>query len=49
MYGANAVLPPEIFLESTRLVQFNEAYQDEPREVDANISQEKHNISLANV
>jgi hypothetical protein len=49
MCGVDVVLPPEIFLESARLVQFNEANQDEAREVDANISQEKCNIVLANV
>jgi hypothetical protein len=49
VYGADAALPPEIYLESARVVQFNEADQDEARELDANLLIEKCNKALANV
>jgi hypothetical protein len=35
VYEADAVLPPEIFLEPARVTQFNEADQDEARELDS--------------
>jgi hypothetical protein len=37
VYGADAVLPPEIFLESAWVVQLNEADQDEAKELDSNL------------
>jgi hypothetical protein len=43
------MLPPEIYPESARVVQFNEANQDEARELDANLLEEKCNKALANV
>jgi hypothetical protein len=43
VYGAYVVLPPEIFLESAWVAQFNEADQDEARERDANLLEEKCN------
>jgi hypothetical protein len=49
VYGADVVLPPEIFLESARVAQFNEADQDEARERDANLLEEKCNKALANM
>jgi transposase InsO family protein len=49
VYGADAVLPPEIFLESVRVAQFNEEDQDKARELDSNLLEEKHNKALANV
>jgi hypothetical protein len=49
VYGVDAVLPPEIFLESVRVAQFNEEDQDEARELDSNLLEEKHNKALANV
>jgi hypothetical protein len=49
VYGADAVLPPEIFLESARVVQFNEADQEEARELDSNLLEEKCNKALSNV
>jgi hypothetical protein len=48
VYGADAVLPPEILLESARVAQFNEADQYEARELDSNLLEEKHNKALAN-
>jgi hypothetical protein len=41
VYGADAVLPPEIFLESARVAQFNEADKDEERDHDSNLLEEK--------
>jgi hypothetical protein len=49
VYGADAVLPSEIFLESVWVAQFSEADQDEARELDSNLLEEKHNKTLANV
>jgi hypothetical protein len=36
VYGVDAVLPSDIYLESTQVEQFNEADQDEARELDPN-------------
>jgi hypothetical protein len=49
VYGADAVLPPKIFLESAWVVQFSAADQDEARELDSNLLEEKCNKALANV
>jgi uncharacterized heparinase superfamily protein len=49
VYGADAVLPSEIFLELARVAQFNKAYQEEARELDSNLLEEKRNKALANV
>jgi hypothetical protein len=37
VYGADAVLPPEIFLGSAQVIQFNEEDQVEARELDYNL------------
>jgi hypothetical protein len=49
VYRADAVLPPKIYLESAQEAQFIEADQDEARELDANLLEEKRNMALANV
>jgi hypothetical protein len=49
VYGADAVLPPEIYLESVRLVHFIIENQAEARELDSNLLEERHNTVLANV
>jgi hypothetical protein len=49
VYGANAVLPPEIYLESTRLAHFNAEDHAEIRELDSNLLEERCNTTLANV
>jgi hypothetical protein len=49
VYRAHQVLPPKIFLESAQVAQFNEAGQDEARELDSNLLEEKRNKVLANV
>jgi hypothetical protein len=49
VYGADTVLQPKIYLESTWVAQFNEVDQDEERELDTNLLEEKRNKALANV
>jgi hypothetical protein len=49
IYGADAVLPPEIFLELARVAHFDEENQEEGRQLDSNLLQERHNTALANV
>jgi hypothetical protein len=49
IYGAESVLPPEIYLKSARVAQFNEEDQDESRQLDANLLEERHNTALSNV
>jgi hypothetical protein len=49
VYGADVVLPPEIYLQSASVVHFNEENQVEDRELDSSLSEERCNISLANV
>jgi hypothetical protein len=49
VYGADAVLSPKIFLESARVAQFNKADQDEARELDSNLLEEKRNKALTNI
>jgi hypothetical protein len=49
VYGADAVLPLEIFLESARVAQFNKEDQAEARELDSNLLKEKCNKALTNV
>jgi hypothetical protein len=49
VYGADAVMPPEIFRKSAQVAHFNEEDQVEARELDSSLLEEKHNTSLANV
>jgi hypothetical protein len=49
VYAADTVLPPEIYLESTRVAHFNAEDQVETRELDFNLLEERHNTALANV
>jgi hypothetical protein len=49
VYGAEAVLPPEIYLKSARVAQFNEEDRDESRQLDANLLKERRNTALSNV
>jgi hypothetical protein len=42
-------LPPEIFLKSARVAQFNDEDQTESRELDSNLVEEEHNKALPNV
>jgi transposase InsO family protein len=41
VYGAEAVLPPEVYLESARVAHFNPEDQAEARELDANLLEER--------
>jgi hypothetical protein len=49
VYGAEAVLPSEVYLESARVTHFNPEDQAKARELDANLLEERHNIALFNV
>jgi hypothetical protein len=49
VYGVDAVLPPETFLESAWVAQFNEEDHDKATELDSNLLEEKCNKVLANV
>jgi hypothetical protein len=49
IYGADGVLPPEIFLESARVAHFDEENQEEARQLDSNLLEEMCNTTLANV
>jgi transposase InsO family protein len=49
VYGAEAVLPPEVYLESARVTHFNPEDQFKARELDANLLKERGNTALSNV
>jgi hypothetical protein len=49
VYGADAVLPSKIYLESVRVAHFNAEDQVEAREFDSDLLEERCNIALANV
>jgi hypothetical protein len=49
VYVAEAVLPPEIYLESARVAYFNAEDQTEERELDSDLLEERCNTSLVNV
>jgi transposase InsO family protein len=49
VYGAEVVLPQEVYLKSARVEHFNPEDQAEARELDANVLEERRNTSLSNV
>jgi hypothetical protein len=49
VYGADAVLPPEIYLESARVTHFDAEHQAEARELDSNLLEERRNTTLIRV
>jgi hypothetical protein len=49
VYGVDAVVPPEIYLESVRVAHFNVESQAEARDLDSNLLEEKRNTALVNV
>jgi hypothetical protein len=49
VYGAEVVLPPEVYLESARVAHFNPEDQAEARELNANLLEERLNTALSNV
>jgi hypothetical protein len=49
VYGADAVLPSEIYLESVRVAHFDSEHQAKARELDSNMLDERRNTALVNV
>jgi hypothetical protein len=49
VYGAEAVLPSEVYLKSARVVHFNPEDQAEARELDINLLEGRRNTALSNV
>jgi hypothetical protein len=49
VYGAEVILPSEVYLESARVAHFNPEDQAEARDLDANLLEERHNTTLSNV
>jgi hypothetical protein len=49
VYGVDAVLPPEIYLESARVAHFDSECPTEARELDSNPLEERCNIEFINV
>jgi hypothetical protein len=49
VYGVDAVLTPEIYLESVRVTHFDAECQAEAREVDSDLLEERRNTTLVNV
>jgi hypothetical protein len=49
VYGAEVVLPPEVYLKSARVTHFNPKDQAKARELDANLLEERRNTALSNV
>jgi transposase InsO family protein len=49
VYGADVVLPPEIYLQSARVAHFDSEHQAEARELDSILLEERRNTTLINV
>jgi hypothetical protein len=49
VYRADAVLPPEIYLESARVTHFDLERQAEASELDSDLLEERRNMALINV
>jgi hypothetical protein len=49
VYGAEVVLPLEIYLESARVAHFDAEHRAEARELDSNMLEERCNTTLVNV
>jgi hypothetical protein len=47
VYGTEAILPPEIYLESARVTHFNAEDHAEIRELDTNLLEERRNTTLS--
>jgi hypothetical protein len=47
VYGIEAILPPEIYLESARVTHFNAEDHAEIRELDTNLLEERRNTALS--
>jgi hypothetical protein len=49
VYGADTVLPPEMYLQSAWVVHFDSEHQAEARELDSILLEERCNTALINV
>jgi hypothetical protein len=49
VYGADTLLPPEIYLQSVRVAHFDSEHQAEARELDSILLEERRNTALINV
>jgi hypothetical protein len=49
VYRAEAVLIPEIYLQSARVAHFDEENQKEAKELDSNLLEERRSTTLTNV
>jgi hypothetical protein len=49
VYGADVVLPLEIYLQSARVAHFNSEHQAEARELDSILLEERRNTALINM
>jgi hypothetical protein len=49
VYGADTVVPPEIYLQLARVTHFDSEHQTEARELDSILLEERCNIALINV
>jgi hypothetical protein len=49
VYGVDAVLPPEIYLESARVTHFDSKHQAEATELDSILIEERRNTTLINI
>jgi hypothetical protein len=49
VYGADVVLPPEIYLQSARVAHFDSEYQAKARELDSIMLEERRNTTLINI
>jgi hypothetical protein len=49
VYGADAVLPPEIYLKLSRVAHFDLEHQEAARELDSILLEERRNTTLINV
>jgi hypothetical protein len=49
VYGEDAVLPPEIYLQLARVTHFDSEHQAEARELDSILLEERCNTALINV
>jgi hypothetical protein len=49
VYGADVILPPEIYLQSARVAHLNSEHQAEATELDSILLEERRNTALINV
>jgi hypothetical protein len=49
VYGADAILPPEIYLQSARVAHLDSEHQTEARELDSILLEERRSTALINM